>query len=91
MALGSNHVTHTTASAASRTKSNSAFIRELWEDEIIAAYKSNLVLPNLSVVMNHNGSKGDTIHVPRPTRGTPSAKAANTEVTLIATQESLST
>ena len=45
-------------SAASRTRSNSAFIPELWEDEIIASYKSNLVLAPLVVVMNHNGKKG---------------------------------
>lgn len=74
-------------SAATRTYSNSAFVRELWEDEIIAAYKANLVLPNLSVVMNHNGGKGDTIHVPKPQRGTPSRKIPEAQVTLIQHQE----
>lgn len=87
MALGTNHVTLTEATASSRTRSNSAFIRELWSDEIIANYKKNLVLQPLVVKMNHNGQKGDTIHVPRPTRGSPSAKAAETQVTLIAAQE----
>lgn len=87
MALGTNHVTTTRASASSRTRSNSAFIRELWTDEIIAAYKANLVMPQLTVNMNHTGKKGDTIHIPRPVRGTPSAKAAETQVTLIANQE----
>jgi hypothetical protein len=38
--------------------------------------------------MNHSGKKGDTIHIPKPTRGAASAKAANTEVTLIAATES---
>lgn len=96
MALGTDHVYQNPvtgqgpASAASRTFSNSAFVRELWEDEIIAAYKSNLVLPNLAVVMNHNGSKGDTIHVPRPNRGAPSRKVAETQVNLIQTQETSS-
>jgi len=76
------------ASAATRTRSNSAFIRELWTDEIIAAYKSNLVMPQLVVVMNHVGKKGDTVHVPNPTRGAASQKSSETAVTLISNQES---
>lgn len=74
-------------SAASRTRSNSAFIRELWEDEVIAGYKSNLVMPQMTVVMNHNKKKGDTFHVPNPVRGDASVKATETAVTLIANQE----
>lgn len=84
---GNNNVNLTRLSAASRTRSNSAFIQELWSDEISAAYKSNLVMPQLVVVMNHVGKKGDTIHVPVPTRGSPSAKATELPVTLIAAQE----
>lgn len=80
-------VTTTLASAATRTRSNSAFIRELWTDEIVAAYKANLVMPQLVVVMNHQGKKGDTVHIPRPNRGTASAKVAETQVTLQAAQE----
>lgn len=90
MALGTNHVTLTEASAASRTYSNSAFIRELWSDEIIAAYKTNHVMVPLVVTMNHNKKKGDTVHVPRPNRGVASAKSAETQVTLIANQETAS-
>lgn len=90
MALGSDHVTTTLASAATRTRSNSAFIRELWSDEIVAAYKANHVMVPLVVVMNHNKKKGDTIHVPRPNRGDASQKAAETQVTLIANQETQS-
>ena len=88
MALGTNHVTLTEATAATRTRSNSAFIRELWTDEIIAAYKSNLVMPQLVVNMPFNGRKGDTFHVPNPTRGSASSKSSETQVTLIANQES---
>lgn len=88
MALGTNHVTLTEATAASRTRSNSAFIRELWTDEIIAAYKANLVMPQLVVNMPFNGRKGDTFHVPNPTRGAASSKSSETQVTLIANQES---
>lgn len=74
-------------SAATRQRSNSAFIRELWEDEVIAGYKSNLVMPQLTVVMNHNKKKGDTFHVPNPVRGDASQKSTETAVTLIANQE----
>lgn len=38
--------------------------------------------------MNFKGKKGDTVHIPSPTRGSASAKAANTQVTLIAATES---
>ena len=79
MALGTNHVTNTTAGT---------FIPELWSDEIIAAYKKNLVMANLVSKMSFKGKKGDTLHIPKPTRGTASAKAASTQVTLQAATES---
>lgn len=59
------------------------FIPELWSDEVIAAYKSNLVLANLVRKLNHKGKKGDTIKVPTPTRGSASDKTSETQVTLI--------
>jgi len=58
------------------------FIPEIWSDEVVAAYKSNLVLANLVKKMSMTGKKGDVIHVPKPTRGTATAKAANTAVTI---------
>jgi len=63
------------------------FIPEIWSDEIVAAYKKNLVLANVVKRMNFKGKKGDTVHVPAPTRGSASAKAASTAVTLIAATE----
>ena len=75
MALGSNQVTTTIAGN---------FIPELWSDEVIGAYKSNLVVANVVTKLNHKGKKGDTIHIPVPSRGSASAKAANTQVTLSA-------
>jgi N4-gp56 family major capsid protein len=75
MALGTNQVTTTIAGN---------FIPELWSDEVIGAYKSNLVVANLVTRLNHKGKKGDTIHIPVPSRGSASAKAANTQVTLSA-------
>ena len=78
MALGTNNSTVTT---------QANFIPEIWSDEVIAAYKSNLVLANLVTKLNHNGKKGDTIHIPKPTRGAANAKSASTQVTLNANTE----
>lgn len=74
MGLGTDHI------IASEVQN---FVPELWSDEVIAAYKSNLVLANLVRVLNHRGKKGDTIKIPTPTRGASSSKAAETQVTLI--------
>ena len=73
-----NSVTTTTAAT---------FIPEIWSDEIVASYKKNLVLANLVMKMNFRGKKGDTVHVPSPTRGSASAKGATNAVTLIAATE----
>jgi len=73
MALGTGQQTVTTAAN---------FIPELWSDEVIAGYKANLVLGNVVTKINHNGKKGDTIHIPAPVRGSANSKAANTQVTL---------
>ena len=80
MALGTNQVTTTIAGN---------FIPELWSDEVIGAYKSNLVVANVVTRLNHKGKKGDTIHIPVPSRGSASAKAANTQVTLSAATNSV--
>jgi len=80
MALGTNQVTTTIAGN---------FIPELWSDEVIGAYKSNLVVANLVTKLSHKGKKGDTIHIPVPARGSASAKAANTQVTLSAATNSV--
>ena len=82
MALGSNHVTANVTQAGAGIANN--FIPELWSDEVIGSYKSNLVLANLVTKMSHKGKKGDTIHIPAPSRGTASVKNANAQVTLSA-------
>ena len=64
------------------------FIPEIWSDEVIAAYKKNLVLANLVRKMSFKGKKGDTLHIPKPVRGSATAKAANTAVTIQANTES---
>ena len=58
------------------------FIPEIWSDEIVAAYKKNLVAANLIKKMNFRGKKGDTVHIPVPARGVASAKTAANAVTL---------
>jgi N4-gp56 family major capsid protein len=75
MALGTNHVTNATAAT---------FIPEIWSDEIIASYEKSLVVKPLVRAMSMVGKKGDTIRIPKPDRGSASAKVAETEVTLIA-------
>lgn len=67
----SNNVTTSTAAT---------FIPEVWSDEVVAAYKKNLVMANLVRKLNHKGKKGDVIHLPMPSRGVAQAKAANTLV-----------
>ena len=64
------------------------FIPEIWSDEIVAAYQANLVLANLVKKMSMTGKKGDTIHIPKPTRGVAAAKVAKTAVTIQADTES---
>lgn len=59
------------------------FVPQLWSDEVIAAYKRNVVVAQLVRKLNHRGKKGSTIKIPTPTRGSASTKAANTQVTLI--------
>lgn len=74
MALGTNNT----------TKANvQNFVPQLWSDEVIASYKKNLVMAALVTKINFVGKKGDTINIPKPQRGTASAKAASTQVTLI--------
>jgi len=74
----SNTVTKVNAQGAN----DIGFIPELWSDEIVAAYKSNLVLANLVNKMPMTGKKGDTLHIPKPNRGTANAKTAADTVTI---------
>jgi len=78
----SNHIT---------VETQDVFIPELWSDDVIAAYKKNLVLGNFVTKINHTGKKGDTIHIPIPTRGSASEKVKNTQVNLISNVETKKT
>jgi hypothetical protein len=59
------------------------FVPEIWALETVAAYKANLVMAQLVSLIPHIGKKGDTIHIPAPTRASASAKTANTVVSLL--------
>lgn len=62
------------------------FVPEIWEDDVIAQYKANLVMSPLVSKINHQGRKGDTIYLPSITdrkTAVPSAKAEDTAVTLV--------
>jgi len=58
------------------------FIPELWSDEVIGTYESNLVMAPLVKKMSMKGKKGDTIHIPKPSRGTASLKVMEESVNL---------
>lgn len=77
MALGTDHVIKSAVDTA-------GFVPEVWSDEIIAAYKKNLVAANLFKKMNFKGKKGDKVYFPAPARGSASAKTVSSQVTLIA-------
>ena len=62
--------------------SAATFIPEIWSDEVVAAYQSNLVLANLVKKLSLTGKKGDTLHIPKPVRGDAHAKSEGTAVTV---------
>ena len=70
------------ANAVQTSNVTGKFIPAVWSDEIVAAYKKNLVLANLIKKMNFKGKKGDTVYIPSPNRGVASAKAGATTVSI---------
>lgn len=63
------------------------FIPEIWSDEVIAAYKKSLKMAPLVKKMTMKGKKGDVIHIPKPIRGSATAKAEATAVSIQANLE----
>ena len=74
MAFGGSNV-------VSSDLSTSGFVPDLWMDEIQAAHKKHVVLATLVRKLNVKGKRGDSIKLPKPTRGSAASKAANTIVT----------
>jgi hypothetical protein len=58
-----------TATNPTTVTTAAAFIKELWSDEVIAVYKANTVMVPLVQSMPFSGQKGDTVHIPKPSRG----------------------
>jgi hypothetical protein len=63
--------------------SSSGFVPALWMDEIMAAYKKAVVLATLVRKINVKGKAGNSVTLPKPSRGSASAKSVNTVVTTI--------
>ena len=77
-----------TANAVVDKTAAGTFIPEIWSDEIIAAYQKNLKMAPLVKRMAMTGKKGDVIHIPKPIRGSASAKQEAVAVTIQANLES---
>ena len=80
MALGTDH----TDGSGKDSGTENTFIPELWSDEVNATYKNSLVLMPLVKKISFVGKKGDSINIPKPVREVASAKAQQTQVTLVA-------
>jgi hypothetical protein len=74
MAYGDDNV-------VSANLATAGFVPDIWVDEIMAAHKKNLVLASQVRKVNVKGKKGDSVTLPRPTRGVAVAKVADTLVT----------
>jgi len=73
--------------SAVTTTTAATFIPEIWSDEILAEYEKSLVMKPLVKSIRMSGKKGDTIHVPMPSRSEANAKVAEKQVTLVANTE----
>jgi hypothetical protein len=56
-------ISNTTVTSGATSEAG-AFVPEMWSNEVIANYKSNLVVAQLVTQMNHVGKKGDTVNIP---------------------------
>lgn len=75
--------TFPTMTGAAGLTEASNFLPDLWSDEIIAAYKKNLVLAQFVRKMSFKGKKGDALIIPAPSRGLAAqTKGENTAVTM---------
>lgn len=84
---GETKAVYPTANAFVDKTAAGTFIPEIWSDEIIAAYQKSLKLAPLVKKMSMKGKKGDVIHIPKPVRGTATAKAEATAVNIQANLE----
>jgi len=87
MAINPGEAYPTATSIVGKTDA-ATFIPEIWSDEVIAAYQKNLKMAPLVKRIAMTGKKGDRIHIPKPVRGSATAKAENVVVNIQATTES---
>lgn len=83
--------TYFTANAVVDKTAADTFLPEIWSDEVIAAYQKSLKMAPLVKKMGMSGSKGDVIHIPKPTRGSANAKQEAVAVQIQANLESETT
>lgn len=62
------------------TTQAATFIPQLWEDDVIAAYKTQTVFPALVRKISLKGRAGNAMNLPRPVRGTSNQKVAGQPV-----------
>ena len=74
--------TYPAQGGASNTTTLANFIPEIFSNEVRAAYECRIVVAGLCKAMSMIGKKGDVIRVPGVTRGSASAFAEGTAVTI---------
>lgn len=61
----------------------SKFVPEIWQDEVVATYKKNIVVAPTIKRISVVGKKGDVVHLPGFTRKNANQKVAGSPVTLV--------
>lgn len=74
--------TYPTMTGAQTTTTQAVFVPEQWSNELRASFEKKLVLAPLVKNISFVGVKGDTLHIPAPTRSDASVKTAATAVTI---------
>jgi hypothetical protein len=65
----------TDATGMQNVTTHDKFIPELWSDEVLGAYKANVVMVNQVTMVPMQGKKGDVIHIPVPGRNAATKRA----------------
>jgi len=87
MAWADNAVDASALGSGGTSASSKPFIPDLWIDEVVTARENNLVHGGLYWRINHQGKKGDTLHLPTISNSSASDKQESTVVTLVASAE----
>lgn len=82
-----NSVDATALGSGGTSASSKPFIPDIWIDEVVTARENNLVFGGLFWRINHQGKKGDTLHLPTISNPSASDKQESAQVTLVASGE----